>query len=376
MYVSRAHHGPHVPHSLVPLILGILAVAGTVLAWAAFNARPLSTDSKVAIHDPIAASQVRAIAYSVPGAGVDNIYVRALGPGSEPALIATFPYVYGLHARGSASPRADTIAVLSVSSDPTYAQMALLDVAGRTSMPVAAEFDYLSTLAWSQDGWRVTGVQSGPADSSARVAAAVIEVDVRTGQATPVARFEGVFEAAPVGYSPGGDRLYVVTVNQSGSTLWVVKEGATEKVGVLSAGRTRDWALSPDGARLAYIDIRAGSDRAYTGRTMLLATGAITEQPADGDQIGVAWLPGSEIPAFGGPGGSVRLTGADEQEAYVVPVRWSPDGTVLAARVFSPGDREGRTGVSETLEITTAESRLFLTDRAGAWAFGFVIDAD
>lgn len=72
----------------------------------------------------------------------------------------------------------------------------------------------------------------------------------------------------------------------------------------------------------------------------------------------------------------MRLTGADEQEAYVVPVRWSPDGTVLAARVFSPGDREGRTGVSETLEITTAESRLFLTDRAGAWAFGFVIDAD
>lgn len=357
-------------------MLAVLAVAGTVLAWAAFNARPLSTDSRVAVYEPVEASRVRAIAYSVPGAGVDNVYVRSVEPGAEPTLIAAFPYVYGLHARGSASPRADTIAVLSVSSDPTVARMTLLGLAGGASAVVPAEFDYLSTLAWSQDGWTVAGVRSGPPDSSGRVAADIVEVDVRTGAAATVASFDGVFEAAPAGYSPGGDRLYVVTVSQTGSTLWAVQDGTAEKAGVLSAGRTRDWALSPDGARLAYIDIRAGSDRAYIGRTMLLATGAISEQPAPADQIGVAWTPGSEVPDFGGPGGSVQLTGAEEEGAYVVPVRWSPDGTVLAARVFAAEGGSERQIAGETLELTTAESRLFLSDRPGAWAFGFVIDAE
>lgn len=376
MYVLRTHHGPHVPHSLVPLLLGILAVVGTVLAWAAFNARPLSTDSRIAVYEPVDPAQVRAVAYSVPGAGVDNIYVRSVEPGSEPTLHAAFPYVYGLHARGSASPRADLLAVLSVSSDPTFARMTLLDIANHSSRAVDAEFDYLSALAWSHDGWRVAAVRSGPADDTGRVAASVVEVDARTGSATVVASFGGVLEAAPVGYSPGGERLFVVTINQSGSTLWVVRNGRSEKMGVLSAGRTRDWVLSPDGARLAYVDVRPDGDRTYSGRTMLLATGAISEQASVGDQIGAVWTPGSEVPDFGGPGGSVRLTESEGEEQYVIPVRWSPDGTVLAARVLSGASNGGRAAPGETLELATVESRLFLADTPGSWVFGFVIDAD
>lgn len=376
MYVSRTHHGPHVPHSLGPLLLGILAVVGTVLAWAAFNARPLSTDSRIAVYEPVDPAQVRAVAYSVPGAGLDNIYVRSVEPGSEPTLHAAFPYVYGLHARGSASPRADLLAVLSVSSDPTFARMTLLNIASHSSSIVDAEFDYLSALAWSQDGWRVAAVRSGPADDAGRVAASIVEVDARTGAATAVARFDGVLEAAPVGYSPGGEKLFVVAINQSGSTLWVVRNGRSERVALLSAGRTRDWVLSPDGARLAFVDVRPDGDRTYSGRTMLLATGAISEQAAAGDQIGAVWTPGSEVPDFGGPGGSVRLTGSEGEDQYVIPVRWSPDGTVLAARVLtSNGDRAGA-APGETLELATPESRLFLADTPGAWVFGFVIDAN
>lgn len=376
MYVSRTHHGPHVPHSLGPLLLGILAVVGTVLAWAAFNARPLSTDSRIAVYEPVDPAQVRAVAYSVPGAGLDNIYVRSVEPGSEPTLHAAFPYVYGLHARGSASPRADLLAVLSVSSDPTFARMTLLNIASHSSSIVDAEFDYLSALAWSQDGWRVAAVRSGPADDAGRVAASIVEVDARTGAATAVASFDGVLEAAPVGYSPGGEKLFVVAINQSGSTLWVVRNGRSERVALLSAGRTRDWVLSPDGARLAFVDVRPDGDRTYSGRTMLLATGAISEQAAAGDQIGAVWTPGSEVPDFGGPGGSVRLTGSEGEDQYVIPVRWSPDGTVLAARVLtSNGDRAGA-APGETLELATPESRLFLADTPGAWVFGFVIDAN
>lgn len=377
MYVSRAHHGPHVPHSLVPILLGILAVAGTILAWAAFNARPLSTDSRVAVPAPADASRIRSVAYSVPVGGLDHIYVRASEGDAEPVLIAAFPYAFGLHARGSASPAGDRLAVLSVSSDPSFARLTLVNTADGNSLRAEAEFEYLSGLAWSHDGARIAGMRYSGPDEAGRVSASVIEANTATGQATEVATFGAVLEASPVGYAPGGQKLYVVTIDQSGSTLWVVKDGGrVQKVGVLSAGRTRDWALSPDGARLAFVDILPGGDHTYSGRTMLIATGAVSgPAPTEGDQIGVAWTPGGEVADFGGPGGSIHLTGADGEDAYVIPVQWSPDGTMLAARVATASEGNA-TPAGETIQLATAHNRVYLSGTPGSWVFGFVINVE
>jgi hypothetical protein len=78
---------------------------------------------------------------------------------------------------------------------------------------------------------------------------------------------------------------------------------------------------------------------------------------------------------FGGPGGSVQLTQASEA-AYVIPVRWSPDGSMLVARVAAPpgGDHANRS--AETIELTSTASRVLLADVPGAWVFGFVFNVE
>ncbi len=376
MYVSRTQ-SHRAPGSLLPVLLSIFAVVGTVAIWAAFMARPLGREGPlspaVGLVDP---ARVRSVAYSVPSSDpaerVDYVYVRAPSGDAEPRRIASLPYVLGLHARGSASPLADSLAVLSVSNYPgTFARLTLLGTIDRRSIDVAGEFDYLSELAWSPDGAKVAVAAHAEADDTGHATLSVVEVNARTGEVTPAATFDGVLEAQPVGYSADGTRLYIAVIGPSGSTLWVERSGRQERVGTLSAGRTRDWALSPDGARLAYVDVRPDGGRTYVGRTMLLATGDVTDLPAAADQLGAVWTPGSEVPEFGGPGGSVQLSAASGDAAYVIPVRWSPDGSLLATRVAGVGGAR-----AESIQLATATSRVLLADVPGAAVFGFVLDVD
>lgn len=377
MFIPRTHHALYVPDSLVTFLLSLTVIAGTIVAWAFLTATPTSTDFHVVPSDAADPASLRSVAYSVPGAREDAIFVRSLDPGAEPRQVATFKNLFGLHARGVASPDGDRLAVLSVSNYPlSAARLSIVDL--RTAVqhpPFEAEFEYLSELSWSPDGDRIAGVRYSRMDSAGRVVADVLETDVRTGLTSVVARFDNAIEVAPVGYSADGQLLYIVVVDQAGSNLWVEQSGKLQKVGQMSSGRTRDWSLSHDGARLAFIDVRAGKERVYVGSTMLIATGAVTGASAPGDQLGVAWAPASEVADFGGPGGSVRLALESPESAYVIPVRWSPDGSTLAARVVVR-DQDGEdTSPSESIELATSDSRIRLAEGAGAWFFGWVTNS-
>lgn len=374
MFAPKVQQGFRVPRSIVPVVLALVAVAGTVVAWAALSARPIATESHFVPLAAVNPGLLRSVAYSEPGADVDRIFVRRIDgdPPREP--LATFTHVLRFHARGLASPRGDVIAVLSVSNYPgTFARMTLVDTATGAKREVDAEFEYLSHLAWSPDGGRVAGVRYTALDEAGRAAANVLETDAGGHATTVAARFENVLEVAPVGYSADGARLYVVVIDQGGSTLWMRSGGRLERVGTLSAGRTRDWSLSPDGARLAYVDIRAGSGPTYAGRAMLIATGAVTETAAEANQVGAAWMPGGGAADFGGPGGTVRLSVPSAGEEYVVPIRWSPDGTTLAARIVANGgESDGTGGPADSIELATSSARIRLSDAEGAWVFGWV----
>jgi dipeptidyl aminopeptidase/acylaminoacyl peptidase len=374
VFIPRAHNGIHLPQSLVTFSLTATAVVGTIVAWAILTASPTSTDFHVVAGLPPDPSAIRSVAYSVPGPREDAIYVRTTDPDATPTLVATFKNLFGLHARGLASPQGDRIAVLSVSNYPlSVARMSIVDlVTGVQHPPFEAEFEYLSHLSWAPDGERIAGVRYSLMDNAGRVLADVLETDARTGLTSIVARFDNAIEVAPVGYSPDGERLFIVVVDQAGSNLWVERAGKLQRVGQMSGGRTRDWSMSHDGARLAFIDVRAGTGRVYVGRTMLIATGAVNDASTPGDQIGVAWPPASEVADFGGPGGSVRLAMEPPESAYVIPVRWSPDGSVLAARVVTREGDSTDAGPSEFIELATSESRIRLSEGAGAWFFGWV----
>lgn len=367
-------HGFFLPPGLEPVLLAATAITVTLLAWAVFGASSLTNDGSYATLPALNPAEVRSVAYFEPQGAIDQLRIRAideLGPGR---VISSFPSTFALHARGAASPLGDVVAVLSITpSHSPYASLSMVALPGGELRQVDAPLDYLSPLAWSPDGGRLAVRRSSLPDDAGRVSVAVLEVATATGAVTEAAQFDNAFDVVPVGYSLGADRLFVVVLDQSGSTLWAVRDGRAQRLGSLALGRTRDWSLSSDGSRLAYIEAVGAGERGYAGRTLVIATGAVSTSPATANQFGAVWLPGSQVPLFGGPGGSLQLSDNPQGAAYVVPQRWSPDGSTLVASVYSTAVEQG--GVAApSIELVTSDRRTRLTQQPGASFIGWVRD--
>jgi len=354
--------------------MAAFAIVATILAWAFFGASSISNGNSYPALSLVNAEEIRSVAYFAPEAANDVLYVRQLQEPAPGRAVATFRSTFALHARGTASPLGDSVAVLAVSpSFSPYASLSILVLPEGTSREFEQPLDYLSPLAWSADGSRLAARHSSLPDESGRVSVDLLEFVPATGSSSVVARFENAFEVLPVGYSLDGGRLFIVVLDQSGSTLWVERDGRTQRVATLGPGRTRDWSLSPDGSRLAYIEAIGAGERAYAGRILIIATGAVTGTAATANQFGVAWLPGSQVPVFGGPGGSLHLSENPNESAYIVPQRWSPDGSTLVGAIYSAtNNRTG--GIAPSIEFVTPTSRTQLSEEPGASFVGWVRD--
>jgi len=369
--VPGVRHGIRVPRSLVPILLGACAVIATVVTWAVVAPRPTGTD--IALPGSSPSTDIRAVAYSTPGDdGLDHIYVRDAAPAASPRLVASIPHAPGIHLRGSASPIGDRLAILSVTSG-TYASLAAVDLPSGQASTVPGTFDYLSPLVWSPDGKRVVVVQT-ETDSGTSVAR-VMEADIQDRSVRTIAEFRDAFAVAPVGFSVDGERTFIVVVDETGSNLWERRDGELKRLAELSPGRTRDWALSPGGSRLAFIDVLGTGSRTYIGRMLTIATGAISTQPSEGDQFGAAWQPSSPMPVFGGPGGALAMEDPGTEGAYVVPLDWAPTGEAWVATVIIPGtDRTIR--ATEVIELQTRSTREQVAVTPGSAFLGWVSDLD
>lgn len=367
-------HGFFLPPALEPVLMGAFAIAVTILAWAVFGASSISNDDSYAALPLVNAAEIRSMAYFAPDHESDLLYVRQVGESAPGRVIGAFHSTFALHARGAASPLGDSLAVLSVSpSSSPHASLSLVALPGGGMRAVVEPLDYLSPLAWSPDGSRLAARRSSLPDDAGRVSAELVEISIADGSATVVARLENVFDVIPVGYSLDSTRLFVVALDQAGSTLWAEREGRLQRVASLGPGRTRDWSLSPDGSRLAYVEAVGARELAFAGRTLIIATGAVSSNVASANQFGAAWLPGSQVPVFGGPGGSLRLSHNPNDSAYVVPQRWSPDGSTLVGAVYSTTN-DGPGGSAPSIEFVTTASRTQLSNQLGASFIGWVRD--
>ncbi len=355
------------PWPLPPYLLATFGSVVAVAAWAVSSSSPVSTDGVIA--PAIPAEHIRSVAYVEPDAEarVDRLLVRPAAPRSNPRELAAFPFTFtGLHARASASPTGGEIAVLAVDGRRgSAASLTLVGLDG-SIQPIEGGFDYLSPFAWTADGRRLAVVAGGDPG-----VVRVLEVDTATLSVVERAAFTSAFQVAPIGYSLDGGRLFIVVIDQAGSNLWAVRGNSLERVAELSPGRTRDWTLSPDGARVAFIDILSASSRTYVGKTLVIATGAVTSLPAGRNQVGAAWQPGNPLPVFGGPGGSLKLEDPSPEAAWVIPHRYAPLGDYLVvSTVSAAASPDARP--SSTLWIATPDSREMLTDVPAASFAGWV----
>lgn len=379
MFFPGVRRAFHVPESVVPVLLALLATAVGVVAWAVVTRSNVGVEAPA--HPLPDIASIGSVAYTAPGADFDDLVVRRAGEASTPRVVATFPNsgATGYHIHGASSPLGDAIAVVSLPpfTGRAGATLSVVRVADGVVERIPGSVDYFTRIAWSPDGTRVAAVRYEEVDGARR--STVFEFDLVSAEVRTAAQFTDALDVAPVGFSFDSDRLYIVAVDNRGSNLFFERSGKVQLQAELSPGRTRDWMLSPDGSRLAFVDILAGGSRTYVGRTLILATKSVTTLPATSDQFGASWMPGSSMPDFGGPGGSWQLTDPGESGAYLVPAAWSPDSHYLAGSVYEPAGVNANTRSLELVARETATSpggRIVLSDDPAAAFLGWVHNLD
>ncbi len=356
-------------------VISSVALFVILVIWTLFTTSVTRTDDPMTYIGPENPESIRSVAYAVEGDGADEIFVRQIDGNSEPRFLMSIPFAFSFRARGNASPDGELVAIVSVNNVSARGSISILSVAGREPVEAEGAYEYLTTIAWRNDASAFSAVRQATPDESGRIAAVVAEIDAATGASVNIATFERVTEAVPVGYGTEGE-LYVVTIDQGGSSMWSVDAGSEPRlVASLSSGKTHDWALSQDGSRLAYVE-RIGNQRTDVGHILVVATGQISTRAGE-NYAGVAWAPGTDVAVFGGPGGDLQFTDSAtaDSDAYLRPLAWSPDGTTLATEVYGSLDEEGGS-LERSLELVTRQSRALLADGPGVQFFGWVVNPD
>jgi hypothetical protein len=218
---------------------------------------------------------------------------------------------------------------------------------------VASAIDYLQDPVWTPDSGGVLVVREGEAGIS------LLRANAGGGSTTTVHTYQatGVY---PVAYTPD-DELVTVILDGRGSTALLDGE---ERV-LLSPAITRDWALSPDGTQLGFIETDLSSGVNYLPRTVSLGEANVSALAASSDvqALGVAWAPSSGEPSFGfEPGGTGGVLA--QSSGFDVPLAYSADGSALAVSHWTGAgfDQPG----TARFELLTPSGRIEL---AGATRF-------
>ncbi len=347
MYVPRLNPPLRVPRYLRSLAILSVGIAVALLLWGVLSLSTAGNDGHHSTPFLPAPETVRTMAF-ISGAGASDELVLVSFDGTGRTVLHSFESRGDAPSRGLASPRADRVAVLHPAQHNGY-RLTFVSTATGSLVTSPALLDASSHLVWSSDGSTLLATTAAPADGTGRTSVSVLAVNPFTGATTTVATFEGVFQAQPLAFDASTGRVTMAVVNPSGSSLWAVEGDAVTQLSTLSAGRTKNWQLSPDAQVVAFIETQNGAPIPSIGRVAAVSTGQLltTATPAAA-QEGVSWRPGSESPVFGGPGSSLNLPGS-ANGAYLVPSSWAPLGDAVVVRVVTPGEGETSTASWELL---------------------------
>lgn len=262
--------------------------------------------------------------------------VTVLGTSANAAAmeIATVPHLPGTSLRGAVSPSGRHVALITpdaVVLGRPMASLLTLDLETGQIRRLAEGLDPLQNALWTPDSTAlVVTHQAWNATGDATTEVVRIDMDAT---ATVLERHAGAAMVAPVGFDPLG-RLLAVRIDERGSTL--TRDGAA--VRWLSTHITRDWALSPDGTRLAFVEANTWQGLRHLPRVVWIeGGGGVSAASAPGQQaLGAAWAPSGESPRFGNepqtPAGGVS---AQSGTGFDLPLAYSRDGSSLAVQHWS-----------------------------------------
>jgi Tol biopolymer transport system component len=312
-------------------ILGVVLMVLLLLSFMADSQRPATSD--------VAAAQSNRVAYMQFGIDADTLRLADPSDPSTADTLLTIPHAaeYGIlprmspdHTRfaytalpaGVPSPGPDSPAELWVATMTNDAPSRLAD-----------GLDLLVPPMWTPDGSSLVYRRSTNGNQTLAM------MDSNGGEERIVAysETEALF---PVGFvSDSGELLYVGLNDSDGSHLYRVElaTGVATQIGTLSPGLTREWSLSPDGTRLAYLDIAFSETQiASQAYAMEVATGTTTPITSNDEvAFGPIWSDAGQL-AIGTfneatqdaalliVDGDSRSTVAGPASGFDVPLAYSP----------------------------------------------------
>ncbi|MSQ61026.1 MAG: hypothetical protein EXR43_00325 [Dehalococcoidia bacterium] len=304
----------------------------------------------------IRAATVPQLIYAAFQEDADILHLAPLDAPGRSSVFATIKHAQGWGIIGALSPdgRWLAYAVLPVGArnPQKEAEAHLLSLTGDGDRRVAQGVDLQVAPVWSADSARVAFGQ-GVAPEGASGTFTVLIARTEGGDARAFGAVTAALAARPVAFSRAGDAIYLAVTTAEGTRLDALTALGQSTIAPLSTNIARDFALSPDGLRLAYVEVPPGAlpqVRVLSLTGDLRASEAVAASSAPvGPTLGPAWTPQGQLTfSVGVPGGQtlalrsgdLRAAAADSlasapANGFDIPLAWSPDGTGLAARAIT-----------------------------------------
>lgn len=334
---------------------GVVFVLGAIVAGAWFGVsafRNAGNDAARAGGSPL-------LIYSEFGRTSDTVWSAPADDPARRSKLTTIDHAPEYGAAVALSPDGMRIAYVALPASGAAAidapaELWVMDRDGRNRERLAGDADLPVAPVWAADGLSIVFRRSDNSDAAGHFR--LVRVTTDGDETTLVDSTDGLL---PAGFAPDGS-LYFIRLSPAGTDLGVVyaSGGVMSNVAHLSDDFARDWHLSPDGTRLAYLSPRQNGDDVTYGAVVLnlSPSAAMTNElraavvPSDqGDEFNPIWRTDGAVTvghlssnsADGASGiltassnGAVVNAAAAPSQGFDVPLAWSSDSGYLAARYY------------------------------------------